>query len=98
MNDLEKEEGYRRGRYRGGRPKRGMPNRKNTVRHHVVVDDDLWQMLEVERHAEETNNDALWRMLTFRTKKIENLRKKVDALESLVQQEQQKTPAQVVQS
>jgi hypothetical protein len=71
--------GPRRGRQRGGRHKKDEPA-KRTVKHHIVVDDDFWQMLEAERRAEETNNEALWRIFTDRTKQIQELRKKVDAL------------------
>jgi hypothetical protein len=70
----------RKGRQRGGRHKAGLPSNANTVKHHIVVDDDFWQMLEVERRPEETNNDALWRIFTERTNRIRDLQKKVDAL------------------
>jgi predicted restriction endonuclease len=72
--------GIRRpGRQRGGRHKQGFPE-YNKVSHHIVVDDEFWAMLEAERRAEETNNDALWRIFKTRTKDIHDLRKKVDAL------------------
>lgn len=73
--------GIRRpGRQRGGRHKQGF-SEYNKVKHHIVVDDEFWAMLEVERKAEETNNDALWRIFKDRTQKIQDLQKKVDALE-----------------
>jgi len=75
----------RKGRHRGGRPRLGMPNdNPNTVKHHIVVDDEFWAMLESERKPEETNNDALWRMFTTRTNTIQDLQKKCDALENVI--------------
>lgn len=88
----------RKGRHRGGRPKLGMPNQSNpnTVKHHVVVDDEFWAMLESERRAEETNNDALWRIFTERTKSLQALQKKVDALEVQLCQEEQAKALEVI--
>lgn len=69
-----------RKRQRGGR-RRDTDPPYNKVRHHLVVDDDFYDMIEAERRPYETNNDVLWRIFRERTDKIRDFRKKVDALE-----------------
>lgn len=82
-------EGIRQRRQRGGRRKAGMPE-YNKVKHHIVIDDELKTLLEAEREPEETNNETLWRMIKRRTAKIQDLQKKVDALEVQLCQEKPK--------
>lgn len=73
-------------RQRGGRHKPGFPE-YNKVKHHIVVDDELKNLIEAEREPEETNNETLWRMIKRRTAKIQDLQKKYDALVSQLCQE-----------
>jgi|SRR5689334_24186205 len=87
----------RKGRHRGGRPKAGLEyDNSGSVKHHILVDDEFWAMIEVERKPEETNNDCLWRIFRNRTEQINNLRKKVDALEFQVCQEEQTRAPEVI--
>lgn len=80
--------GIRKGkrRQRGGRRKAGQPE-YNKVKHHIVIDDELMTLIEAEREPEETYNETVWRMIKRRTAKIQELQKKVDALESELCQE-----------
>lgn len=84
----------RRSRQRGGRHKSGMPRHKpNVVRHHVALDDELWNLLESWRRPDETYNDTLWRVFReINFEKVE-LRKKVDAL--LIQTD--RAPMEIIQ-
>ena len=70
----------RKGRQRGGRHLYGTPE-KSTVTNHILIDDELKTLIEAERYPEEINNETLWRMIRGRTAKIQELQKKVDALE-----------------
>lgn len=78
----------RKGRQRGGRHIYGT-SRRSTVKNHILIDDELKNMIEAERRPEEIINETLWRMLRERTTKIQKLQKKVDALGSRLEQFQE---------
>lgn len=52
---------YFRTRQRGGRRRDSDPP-YNKVKRHVVVDDDLYDLIETKRMPYETNNEVVWRI------------------------------------
>lgn len=81
--------GERKGRRRrGGRKTYGSAFR-DPVRHHIVLNDQVYAIIESERKPDETNNECLLRLFTEKTKEIERYRKKVDALECRLEQFQE---------
>lgn len=77
--------GKRGRRSRGGRKVFG--SRRDPVRHHIVLNDTVYNIIEAERKPDETNNECLLRMfrehgmtLNQLTEEKKDLQKKVDRL------------------
>lgn len=84
-------------RRRGGRKQYGMAQ-GDPVKHHIVLNDRCYEIIQSERKPDETNNECLLRMFKEKTDDINHWRKKVDALECRLEQFQEPSTEEIVRN